>query len=115
MIITNDYIEAHMTERGAWTDDQIRALTSDEAISRGRRRRAIGTEISPENMDRFEAKRTAKQAKKWRKTQSKVEDAPQKELWVKNKHWSIMTYDELLSFRLEIMAEMVKRPEFNEK
>ena len=130
MIITRKYIEAHKTKSGAWTDDQINALTGDQGKASGWKNRAIGTIISPENQLRFEAKRTPCEAKQFRNRDlledEAFEDVPYDELedepmetitfdelmGMSENPLLAMSYDELLAKRTEIIIEMSKRPEF---
>ena len=64
MIITKEYLLEHRRESGCYTRDQLQALGLNwNKLGKGWAGRLVGSVLSPERAARFEAKRSAKEAR----------------------------------------------------
>ena len=61
MVVTEEYLLAHSTEKIGWTADQLRSIGISWPPKKGWKKEVIGTEITETQRVRFEQRLTAKQ------------------------------------------------------
>jgi hypothetical protein len=61
--ITKDWIEAHQSNQGGWTRDQVQAIGLDWPLVKGWKWKVIGLQITDETKARFEQKLDRKAAR----------------------------------------------------